>query len=168
MSDTDSTTTDLGQHSPNTLSNDIGIYSTHNLECLDDGKRLWILKSAYRPAMEYKFPTKIEYGGNRYFQFSLLKQYPLLSYSCSKSWGYCTPCFLFAKDRSSLRQLVNVPLPNFTRAKQTLIDHSMQRTHRRAMEDAAAFLVHGKRAFIDLPTSAITSNRNISKESSDS
>ena len=139
MSDTDSTTTDLGQHSPNTWSNDIGIYSTHNLECLDDGKCLWILKNAYRPAMEYiQVSNKDRVWKNQSFQFSWLKQYPLLSYSCSKNGDYCTPSFLCAKYRSSLGQLVNAPLSNFTRVKQTLIDHSMQRTQRTAMEDAAA------------------------------
>ena len=149
VSDTESAT-DLGQHSPNIWSNDIGIYSKHNLECLDDGKRLWILKNAYKSAMDYKFPTKIEYDKNRYFQFSWLKQYPWLSYSCSKNGGYCTPCFLFAKDSFSLGQLVNVPLTNFTRAKQTLIDHSVQRTHRRAMQDATAFLGHMERGHLSI------------------
>ena len=121
-------------------SSDLGTYSAVDINGLDNRKRHWILKNAYRPTTDYKFPAKQEYGKSRSFQHTWLKEYTWLSYSCCANGGYCTPCFLFAKNCSSLGQLVNTPMNNFTRAKKTLQDHSTQKIHRIAMEDATAFL----------------------------
>ena len=49
-------------------------------------------------------------------------------------------CVVFAKGRSSLRQLVTTPMTCFTRAKQTIQGHYVQTTHRVAMEDSAAYI----------------------------
>jgi hypothetical protein len=82
----------LAQCSSST-SSDLGTYSAVDIKGLDNRKRHWILKNAYRPTTDYKFPVKEEYG----------KVYPFYK-SCTNG-GYCTPCFLFAKNRSSLGSL---------------------------------------------------------------
>ena len=51
----------------------------------------------------------------------------------------------------SLGQLVNVPMTNFTRAKQTLQEHNVQTTHQQAMEDAAAFMGQMESGHLPIP-----------------
>ena len=97
-------------YSQASIPNDLGTYSVLDLQCLDNGKKHWLLKNAYRPTIDFKFPVRQEYGKSRSFQYGWLREYTWLSYSRSKNGGYCTTCTLFAKNRSSLGQLMNVPM----------------------------------------------------------
>ena len=106
-------------------SSDLDTYSVVDIKGLDNRKRHWILTNAYRPTTDYKFPAKEKVDP---------------CYKSCTNGGYCTPCFLFAKNRSSLGQLVNTPMNNFTCAKKTLQDHSTQKIHRIMIEDATTFL----------------------------
>ena len=73
---------------------------------LDDEGRLWLLQTAFRPSIEYCFPSQEEYGKKRSFQHAWLRQFSWLSYSPSVCGGYCKVCMLFAKNRDNLGQLV--------------------------------------------------------------
>ena len=109
--------------------NDIGTYSRLDVQRMSDDDRLWLLHNAFRPEVTYKYPQREEYGNKRSFQSTWLHEFPWLCFSESCNGGYCVFCFIFAKHRISLGQLVTSPMTNFTRAKLTLLEHSKQNVH---------------------------------------
>lgn len=121
--------------------NDLGTYTSQNLISLADVDRLWLLQNAFRPSDDsYKYPHRQEYGKKRIFQNAWLRQFPWLCYSGSCNGGFCVYCFIFAKNRSSLGQLITLPMTNFTRAKATLLEHSNQLCHKIASLDVTEFM----------------------------
>lgn len=122
------------------IRNDPGTCNSLTLMHLSDDDRLWLFKNAFRPDSSYKYPHREEYGKKRTFQGAWLKQFSWLCYSESCNGGFCVNCFLFAKNRSSLGQLVTSPMTNFTRAKKTLQEHDNQSCHRIASLDLVEFM----------------------------
>ena len=118
---------------------DVGKYCEAEIVRFTNEQKYWILKHAFRPGLDFKFPSKVEYTKTRSFQHSWLREYPWLSYSISVDGGYCIHCVLFAMFRGILGQLVTSPMKIFTRATLTLKEHNTQQSHLMAMEDSASF-----------------------------
>lgn len=72
---------------------DIGHAVEANLE---PNKRYQFLKNAWKPPVNYEFPTRCEKKHNRKFQRDWLSKYEWLSYSKLKEGGFCKYCVLFA------------------------------------------------------------------------
>ena len=108
------------------------------------------MKHALRPAADFKYPSKVEYSKSRSFQHAWLKEYPWLVYSPACDGGFCLSCILFSRNILSLGQLVNSPMVNFTRAKQTLREHSTQRFHQLSVEDTAVFTGQMERGYVSI------------------
>ena len=113
-----------------------------------DQEKRWLVRNCCRPDADFVFPAKVEYGKSRTFQHAWIKDYGWLSYSMAKQGGYCVACVLFNKRPAMLGELVNSPLTNLTRAKQTLREHSEQAHHRAALEDMAVFLGQQERGAV--------------------
>ena len=139
-------TTELSE----TLCADLGRYMPTQVRRLSDEKKLWLLKHALRPAADFKYPSKVEYSKSRSFQHAWLKEYPWLVYSPACDGGFCLSCILFSRNILSLGQLVNSPMVNFTRAKQTLQEHSTQRFHQLSVEDTAVFTGQMERGYVSI------------------
>ena len=107
---------------------------------LTNENKRWLLMHSFRPASNYKFPSKMEYGKGRSFQHAWLQEFPWLSYSESFNGGFCINCVLFSKNKCVAGQLVKNPMINLTSAKQILEVHASQQLHLASMKDTSAFL----------------------------
>ena len=105
---------------------DVGCYKACDCYKFSDQQRIWLLKNAFSSSKK----SKQEYGKSRSFKFFGLRQYSWLSYSESLNGLFYKSCFLFAKNRSLLGQLIIQPLSNFIQAKTTLKHHELQSTHK--------------------------------------
>ena len=158
---------DLHSQPPST---DLGKYSETEIVRFTNEQKYWLLNHAFRPGLNFKFPSKIEYSKSRSFQHSWVREYPWLSYSISLDGGYCIHCLLFAKNRGILGQLITSPMKNFTRATRTLKEHNMQQSHLMATEDSASFtgIMEGRQLSVqqqlqDHSSRQIQKNREILK-----
>ena len=123
-----------------TTTSDIGEYKAEDIKNLTNENKWWLLMHSFRPASNYKFQSKFEYGKARSFQHAWLQEFPWLSYSESLNGGFCINCVLFSKNKCLAGQLVMNPMTNLTRAKQTLQVHASQQSHLTSMKDTNAFL----------------------------
>ena len=119
---------------------DLGKYKPQDVIQLSNEQKNWLLKNAFRPASHFKFPSKLEYTKQRKFQHIWLETFPWLSYSISCDGGFCINCVIFGKTKSITGQLCTTPMTNFTRAKQTLTEHSLQLSHNTSMSDTCQFV----------------------------
>ena len=82
-----------------TTASDIGEYRAEDIKNLTHENKIRLLKHSFRPASNYKFPSKMEYGNCRSFRHAWLQEFPWLSYSRSLEGGFCTNCVLFSKNK---------------------------------------------------------------------
>ena len=61
-----------------TTTSDIGEYRAEDIQHLTHENKIWLLKHSFRPASNYKFPSKLEYGNGI-----------VLNIFCDKSFHGC-------------------------------------------------------------------------------
>ena len=110
------------------------------IKSLTPGQKYHLLKHQFKPDATFVFPTTEMSGFNRSFQYAWLKRFPWLVYSKSLDGGFCLPCALFAKNRQSLRVLVNNPFIKWIKLEEKVDSHKDKQYHRNAQIDADQFL----------------------------
>ena len=73
-----------------TIANDICQYVS--TEALTASQRLTALNNSFQPGEKYDFPTQVEYGKHRSFQFSWLQEHNWLACSPSHDGAFCKVC----------------------------------------------------------------------------
>ena len=128
-----------------TIANDICQYVS--TEALTASQRLTALNNSFQPGEKYDFPTQVEYGKHRSFQFSWLQEHNWLAYSPSLDGAFCKVCVLFGqvsssdKNASKLIKLVKTPLTFWTTASSKFKEHETKsQVHKTASLKANNFL----------------------------
>ena len=115
-------TASVGSESPV----DIADYSSISArQGLSDSQKydLAINDDDFQPGYKYIYPTRLEYGKQRRFQYDWLQRYKWLVYSKKENGGFCLPCMLFGQGQGGgdLGILVSRPMVNFTKAQSTTV-----------------------------------------------
>ena len=93
----------------------------------------------FNPPSTYKFPTKLEYGKNRAFQYRYLQTYHWLGYSVALDGCFCLPCCLFSSAADHLENFVQKPFSNWTKLNEKVKAHSASSIHMRCTQDLKSF-----------------------------
>ena len=98
---------------------------------LSDDKKLDIILNfaQYNPAATYHFPSKVEYGKNRSFQYHYLQSFPWLGYSAMLDGCLCLPCCLFNLPGNSSQNFVQKAYSNWTKLNEKVKAHSTSSLH---------------------------------------
>ena len=142
-------TASVGSESPV----DIADYSSISArQGLSDSQKydLAINDDDFRPGYKYIYPTRLEYGKQRRFQYDWLQRYKWLVYSKKENGGFCLPCMLFGQGQGGgdLGILVSRPMVNFTKAHSTTLPvHKQKECHQVAVTKLSNFItiMAGKR-----------------------
>ena len=119
------TTTVQDEETTSDFSNDIGKIIKASmttdqivtaLHKLTDEHKLFLVKHHYKPSSLFQFPQSFMNKANQSFQRAWLAKYLWLVYSPVCDGGFCLPCAIFAKDRSSKGVLVNTPMRKWVKA----------------------------------------------------
>ena len=127
---------------------DIGLFSSRfscgRDEPLTREEKYKYLTGVLKPSRHFKFPTKIEFGKKRSFNYHWLETFPWLSYSPTLDGAFCLPCVLFASDAvksgQKLERLLHKPLDTWTSAMRKFKEHeSNSKIHKAATVMASEF-----------------------------
>ena len=105
-----------------------------------DHEKYHFIVSHFSPDQHYQFPRT---PSGRTFQHQWLVKHPWLKYSKQENSGFCLPCVIFSRNRTSRADpgvLVSSPLINFKKALETLEKHTGKVYHKEAVATMDNFL----------------------------
>lgn len=123
--------------------NDIGTYATPEITNIPKDVQLALLKEAWIPPENYKFPLSVEGKRTRKFNHHWLKQFSWLAYSKMMEGAYCRLCVVFANRHpacGTVGSLVVKPQKRYKDAVSDFYAHQNCGFHKEAADKAEAFL----------------------------